>query len=484
MEKELNWAVIGTGVIANEMAQALQRMDKTLYGVANRTQAKAIDFAKKLAAKIFVELGKMDADISMFGQKINEAIEETERLITAQRKVNKGLEDMKGAIVEVSEEETMKEFEADVKIDKVDMPNIARQLRDTILPESDFINFGILANNISVDEIKDAFDVKLSQIVKTKHDEKADSDNKVLGLNILTQLRQKLKTDDDIKAFASKIVAQSGVYLILNNDQIQLHLRNNEGNLSPTNPASINKKTILVSIPSPDDNILLKGFADKLETAFKNSFNQSTARTTIVVNRKSVRKDELSIITVSYCFPMRAVDWMKPYKQRYENFLNTGNSVTDEGNAILLHSEGLGRQFPSLFASENAEEIAAKDTQVTIAQSTSIQQSGSTQPHSSSGMTTSPLPPGVPVMPPAPPVEPDIKVMLYVGGQQYGPFNREMCVQMVKTGQLTAQTLVWMEGMPAWMPAGQVSVLSSLFAPVVPPMPPVNSGMPPIPPVR
>ena len=38
MEKELNWAVIGTGVIANEMAQALQKTDKTLYGVANRTQ--------------------------------------------------------------------------------------------------------------------------------------------------------------------------------------------------------------------------------------------------------------------------------------------------------------------------------------------------------------------------------------------------------------------------------------------------------------
>lgn len=51
MEKELNWAVIGTGVIANEMAQALQRMDKTLYGVANRTQAKAVDFAKKYGVK-------------------------------------------------------------------------------------------------------------------------------------------------------------------------------------------------------------------------------------------------------------------------------------------------------------------------------------------------------------------------------------------------------------------------------------------------
>ena len=48
MEKELNWAVIGTGVIANEMAQALQKTDKTLYGVANRTQTKAIDFCKEV----------------------------------------------------------------------------------------------------------------------------------------------------------------------------------------------------------------------------------------------------------------------------------------------------------------------------------------------------------------------------------------------------------------------------------------------------
>ena len=30
MEKELNWAVIGTGVIANEMAQALQKKDINL----------------------------------------------------------------------------------------------------------------------------------------------------------------------------------------------------------------------------------------------------------------------------------------------------------------------------------------------------------------------------------------------------------------------------------------------------------------------
>ena len=46
-KKDLKWAVLGTGVIANEMAQALKSMGKNLYAVGNRTHAKAIDFAKK-----------------------------------------------------------------------------------------------------------------------------------------------------------------------------------------------------------------------------------------------------------------------------------------------------------------------------------------------------------------------------------------------------------------------------------------------------
>ena len=430
----------------------------------------ALEFAKKLAARVYIELGKMDADISSFGQKINDAIDETERLVTAQRKVNKGLEDMKGAIIEVSEDETMSDFEVELKVDKIDMPNIARQIRESILPEGDFVNFGRLANDINVDDIKDAFDIKLSQIVKTKHDEKAESDKKVLGLNILTQLQQKLKTDDEIKAFASKVVNQSGVFLKLNNDQIQLHLRNNEGNLSPTNPASINKKTILVSIPSPDDNEGLKRFADKLEDAFKNSFNQSTARTTIVVNRKSPRKDELSIITVAYCFPIRAIDWMKTYKEKYERFLHTGNPATDAGNAILLHSEGDGSQFPSLFAVDNAEEIASKAAKETSA--APQQQAGPAVPP--------PMPGAAPVPPPMP--QADIKLFLAVAGQQYGPYNMDMCKQMVQAGQLTAQSMVWMEGMPAWAPASQVPALQSLFAsaaPSMPPLPPTGGPTPP-----
>lgn len=45
--EDIKWAVLGTGVIANEMAQALAKKGRSIYSVANRTYQKAVDFAKK-----------------------------------------------------------------------------------------------------------------------------------------------------------------------------------------------------------------------------------------------------------------------------------------------------------------------------------------------------------------------------------------------------------------------------------------------------
>ena len=43
----LRWGVIGCGVIANQMAEALASVGRTIDGVANRTQEKAVAFAQK-----------------------------------------------------------------------------------------------------------------------------------------------------------------------------------------------------------------------------------------------------------------------------------------------------------------------------------------------------------------------------------------------------------------------------------------------------
>ncbi|WP_285822078.1 DUF4339 domain-containing protein [Xylanibacter muris] len=249
---------------------------------------------------------------------------------------------------------------------------------------------------------------------------------------------------------------------------------------------------ILVSIPSPDKNEGQKKFADKLYNAIKNSFSQGSALTEVTFNTESPRKNEMSIVTISYCYPMRCIDWMKTYKDRYERFLHTGNPNTDLGNAILLHSEGDGCGLPPLFAVENAAAVAAekakveeekRKAQVTSGQDVTGLGQGVQLPPI--GNVTPPPPPGDVVLPPPPPVEPEIQVRLFIGGQQYGPYGRDICKQLVANGQLTPRTLVWMEGMPAWTPAEQVPALQTLFAPAtlqMPPLPPAGPAMPPLPP--
>ncbi len=62
-EKNLNWAVLGTGVIANQMAAALEKMGRRLYAVGNRTHDKAVAFAEKYGVeKIYDTIDDMFLD--------------------------------------------------------------------------------------------------------------------------------------------------------------------------------------------------------------------------------------------------------------------------------------------------------------------------------------------------------------------------------------------------------------------------------------
>ena len=60
---EIKWAVLGTGVIANEMAKALQKSGKKLFAVGNRTHSKAVAFAEKYGVeKVYSDLNEMFTD--------------------------------------------------------------------------------------------------------------------------------------------------------------------------------------------------------------------------------------------------------------------------------------------------------------------------------------------------------------------------------------------------------------------------------------
>ena len=73
---------------------------------------------------------------------------------------------------------------------------------------------------------------------------------------------------------------------------------------------------------------------------------------------------------------------------------------------------------------------------------------------------------------------------VYLNNQQAGPFDIMAIQQMVQSGQITATTQVWTQGMPQWAQAQTVPELSQLFQ-TPPPMggtpPPMGNGSVPPP---
>lgn len=52
---------------------------------------------------------------------------------------------------------------------------------------------------------------------------------------------------------------------------------------------------------------------------------------------------------------------------------------------------------------------------------------------------------------------------LVVDNAQAGPFKESDLLLMIKNNLMTADTLVWKNGMPKWMPASQVPEVNKLF---------------------
>lgn len=73
---------------------------------------------------------------------------------------------------------------------------------------------------------------------------------------------------------------------------------------------------------------------------------------------------------------------------------------------------------------------------------------------------------------PPPPPSSGLAVHIAADGESTGPFNQKQLEAKVQDGDLDRSTLVWMEGMDDWAPAGEVEALQPLFKSTPPPPPP------------
>ena len=71
-----------------------------------------------------------------------------------------------------------------------------------------------------------------------------------------------------------------------------------------------------------------------------------------------------------------------------------------------------------------------------------------------------------------PPLPQAAAFFVAINGQQAGPFDANTIAAKVQSGEITRDSLVWKQGMPAWAPASGVAELASAFGSIPPPLPP------------
>ena len=73
-----------------------------------------------------------------------------------------------------------------------------------------------------------------------------------------------------------------------------------------------------------------------------------------------------------------------------------------------------------------------------------------------------------------PPPIPQIAYNVAVNGQATGPFDISVLTNMALSGQFTAESFVWKQGMASWEKAGTIDELKGIFTNIMPPIPPTN----------
>lgn len=321
-----------------------QSILKDLY--LERTRKVALQFEGRL-------LLKLRSEFEDFQQETNDFVA---RLVKSEDALVKAIADrtrrepelnLSKTIVEVSEDEKVESFEEKLERDKTKMDSMASIMRHQLVHEQTYAHFGDLAMQIGDDTVEDIAEQYLADQIRAYH---ADDDDfrrdKIIGINVLQELQKLINNspDMDVNIFAKKIIDQCGAFLKLNNSEISKYMPNNPNPNSE--PASIDQKCMLVSLPNYEGDDKLKEFALQLEEAFKNA--TGAEKTSITFDHSSARANEISIVEVRYLFPIRCLEWLPQYKKEYDDLVESKNEGDRKQNEILLHSEGDGRDLPQL----------------------------------------------------------------------------------------------------------------------------------------
>jgi hypothetical protein len=352
-QNELTWANIGiiTDLLGKKkrLYQAQTTLLQQLY--TKKTELEGWRFAETLLSEIINELQLFNEKVRRFSGMLTTALNASENEIAS--RCREGIisqETFKGTVVKYYDTQEVKQFvhrvTRDANIQSAQCTAIRNAMADLAGTEKTFTR---LNEQASADRLMDIFSKKSRESSMHAHNQLLTSKKEqLIGINIVEKLKEQYGAFDkqtELDEFVRHVMEYSGVFLTFNQGEINRQLTHN--NLPRPGVLTMIEST-LISIPKSPEN---EDFVDRLIDAFRRNAGGNRA---IHVDTESDRKNEITVINLTSGFSLRMVNDIRKLKEKYDGQVERGNNL--EVARLVLHMEGDGSQYPSVFAL-NAEEI-------------------------------------------------------------------------------------------------------------------------------
>lgn len=354
---QLEWAnlgLIGGLIKKNKLIQAHSTIMQQLC--IKKTETAGTHFGVVLLAILLNKLNALRGRIERFVNIINEALGETEKQIGARCQDNGNHINLQETVIRYYNHSEVTKFTKEVIKDKKRQENIASEFRQELIKLIGNEHSFARANaSISTDTISQMLDTVVRRKTITIHDEiLIENHEKIINRNILEQLNEEYRTEDQLRAFAKSVIEQSGVFLSFNDNELKRATTGADHKLTPpTLGATILRKIVFINLPNAEGNEQIIKFAQKLKNALANAV---TGGVEVYVDMNGNDKNEITISSISYCFPLRVVESLTFLKEKYDRLVYNSPQTR-----IILHTEGTGEFLPDLFVADEKQPSEIRD---------------------------------------------------------------------------------------------------------------------------
>lgn len=356
-----NLGLIGGLIKKNKIIQQHATILQQIY--IKKTEIEGMNFAMGLLAMLFSKLNQLRSRIDQFVGTMEGAFKNTETLIASRCKDEGTLDDKQQSIIRFYKRGEVIAFTQEVIRDERRQKGIAAIMREALLSTIGTERSFARANaQIDNDQIADILDTTIRREAIAIHDNlRQEEAEKLIGRNIMEQLSELFESDDQLHTFCKEVIDMSGVYSVFDPTEVRRAVKNND---VPRVGDNILRKTLLINLPEAKGNEKVVKFVERFKRALESSVHPGIR---VTIDETSPRKNEITIMTLAYCFPLRALRDLRFMEERYQHLINNPN--TGRENRTVLHTEGIGEQFPNLFVAKeaSASEIREQYTKYLIA---------------------------------------------------------------------------------------------------------------------